>query len=262
LEDLQRSLELDRATLTVLTRSRMLKRLFKYVINPGLIRPLARFLRLFNYGCESVFDYNGQRGAGGELSIRTGLLRRITFIDGGYYQNSAFWTSPFPSPAIRIKPALEAAAADYLRSLGTADARMTFVHVRRGDYLSHTDYGLEDLALPASFYRSAIAEQRTRIGASHLVFVTDDPPWVRDTFADIEDKSIVSSTADMDFAIMTQCGSGILSNSTFALSAALLVKNPSILIAPKFWLGFRVGQWLPPRISLDHPKMIYVAVEA
>lgn len=260
LEDLQRWLEVDGPKLLVLTRSRLVKRAVKCLLNPLLLRPLARSLRLLGYACEPRIGVPPNDGPSGELSIQSGLLSSLTFVDGGHYQSSAFWTSLFPAPLFRINAALRAAARRYLDSICGAGVAPAFVHVRRGDYLSHADYGLDDLCLPPAFYRAAIAELSKRVNPCHLVFVTDDPRWVEENFADIPGKTIVSSDAAMDFAIMTECAGGILSNSTFSLAAGLLLKNPDVVIAPKFWFGFRAGAWYPPKLRYAHPKLIYLPV--
>jgi hypothetical protein len=261
LEDLQRSLELGGPELVVLTRNHLFKLIVKYGVNPLLLRPLARTLRLLGYGCETSYGVAPNDGASGELSMCAGLLSGLTFVDGGHYQNSSFWASLFPAPLFRIKAILRDAAKSYLDSVCGESLRPTFVHVRRGDYLTHADYGVDDLALPAAFYRTAITELVRRVGQTHLVFVTDDPEWVAENFRYVADKTIVSSDAEMDFAIMTECAGGILSNSTFSLAAALMLRNPDVVIAPKFWFGFRVGAWYPPKICYRHPKLIYLAVE-
>ena len=261
LEDLERCLELSGPKLRVLTRRGMLKRIMKYAVNPLLLRPLARTLRLLNYGHENRCGEAPNRGASGELALRAGLFRGITFVDGGFYQNSSFWTSVFPAPLFRIKPALRDAAKACLTSICGASRRPAFVHVRRGDYLTHTDYGLNDLSLPAGFYHAAAEELARRVGETHLVFVTDDPGWVEENFRGIVHKTIVSFDAAQDFALMTECACGILSNSTFSLAAALMLKNPDVVIAPRHWLGFRAGAWYPPKIRFQHSKLIYVSVD-
>jgi hypothetical protein len=45
------------------------------------------------------------------------------------------------------------------------------------------------------------------------------------------------------------------------LAAALMLRNPKVVIAPRYWIGFRVGEWYPPRIHFKHPKLTYLAVE-
>jgi hypothetical protein len=260
LEDLQSVFHLRGLGVVVITRNRTVKRAVKYWLLPLLLRPLARTLRLISYGFESTKGIPPRNGAGGELNIRAGLFPRVTFVDGGHYQNSSYWTSFFPALSFLVSRDLRLSARRRLDSLCTNPLRASFVHVRRKDYLSHTAYGLDELTLPVEFYRRAIPELERCIGQTHLVFVTDDPQWVEENFADISDKSIVSSDVGLDFAIMTECRSGIVSNSTFALAAACMLNDPDIVIAPKYWLGFRAGDWYPPKIRFEHPKMIYLSV--
>lgn len=259
LEDIGRSFDVYGPPLKVLTRNGILKRIVKYVVNPLLMRPLARNLRLFNYASEDRFGAPPNAGPGGELSIRTGHFRGFTYMDGGFYQNSSYWTPLFPTLLLRVKAAQRDSARRFLKSI-CRGLTPSFVHVRRGDYLTHVDYGLSDLSLPARFYRAAIRELASRVGPTHLVFVTDDPEWVEENFRDVADKAIVSSDAAADFAIMTECASAILSNSTFSLAAALMLNNPDLVIAPLYWFGFRVGTWLPPRIRLEHERLVYLPV--
>lgn len=259
LEDIGRTFEVFGPPLKVLARSGIVKRVVKYLVNPLLMRPLARGLRLFNYASENKFGIPPNTGPGGELLVRAGLFRRVTYIDGGFYQNSSFWSPSFPTPLLRVKAPQRDLASQFLNSI-CRGLRPSFVHVRRGDYLAHMDYGLNNLSLPAQFYQAAIKELGARVGVTRLVFVTDDPEWVRQNFHDVADKAIVSSDVATDFAIMTECANAILSNSTFSLAAALMLKNPGVIIAPLYWFGFRVGKWLPPKIRLEHEKLVYLPV--
>jgi hypothetical protein len=260
LEDLERCFDLHGPRLFVLTRNRTLKRIVKYVFNPFVLRRLAKTLRLMNYASEARCEQPPHKGASGVLTMRAGLLGNLTFVDGGHYQNSSFWRSLFPTSLLKLNASLGAEARRYLNSACGHGVRLTFVHVRRGDYLTHSDYGLDDLSLPSDFYRIAIRELQARIGQTHLVFVTDDPTWVEQNFGDISQKTIASFDAAMDFAIMTECSSAIVSNSTFSLAASLMLDHPDIVIAPRYWFGFRVFRWLPPHLQFAHDRMIYLSV--
>jgi hypothetical protein len=260
LEDLKSVFELRGPGLVAVNCSRVVKRAVKYCLLPLLLRPLARTLHLISYGSESTEGIPPRDGAGGELNIRAGVFPRVTFVDGGHYQNSCYWTSLFPASSLLVISELRLAARRRLDTLCGNPLRPSFVHVRRKDYLSHTAYGLDKLTLPIEFYRCAILELARRVGRTHLVFVTDDPQWVEEKFSDISEKTIVSTDVGLDFAIMSECRSGIVSNSTFSLAAACMLKDPDIIIAPKYWLGFRVGDWYPPKIRFEHPKLIYLPV--
>jgi hypothetical protein len=262
LEDLTDAFDLGGPGIIVLSRNLTVKRLVKFLLIPLLLRPLTRLFRLANYASERVSGRPPHDGPSGEPVIVAGLIRHVTFVDGGHYQNASIWQALFPTTLMKLKPILRESAKRHLDSMGTAPMPPTFVHVRRGDYLSHKTYGLESLSLPESYYRHAIRELELRVGQTHLVFVTDDPAWVQENFRDISGKSVVSGSPILDFAIMAECVNGIISNSTFALAAAFMLKNPEIVIAPEYWFGFRIREWYPPKIFCSHAKLLYVPVES
>ncbi len=252
LEDLQQSFDLKGPPLLVLCRSRLVKRAVKYLLLPLLIRPCARALRLIDYVCEKDAAAPHRR---------SGAVRRLTFVDGGFYQRASLWSSLFPSDSISIRDDLRRSARRYLNSVCGDEARTAFVHIRRGDYLQHRPEGLQDVVLPLEFYRRALENLELHAGKHALVFVTDDPAWVEANFGHIADKRITAFDACLDFAVMTQCRSGIVSNSTFALAAAIMMDQPDVVIAPLFWLGFRARRWVPEGIEATHEKLVYLPVE-
>jgi hypothetical protein len=259
LEELEGPLDLHGPRLKVLSRDKTIKRLIKYLVVPVLVRPIARTLRLINYAHEIRHQGVPNEGTG-DLALQAGLLRRVTFVDGGYYQKPLDWTPIFPATLVSVKQELRDTARDFLRTVTSCEDRLAFVHVRRNDYLSFSSFGVTDLCLPLSYYRNAIKELRLRVGPCHLIFVTDDKGWVEDNFRDIDKKTIVSSDTITDFSIMAECTDGVLSNSTFSLTAALLLTNPGVVVGPKYWFGFRVSKWLPPSIEIRHERVIYVSV--
>jgi Glycosyl transferase family 11 len=253
LENLQQNLKLRGPRLRVVSRNALIKRAVKYLLLPLLIRPCARLLRLF--------DYVSEERTGGKPRRQRGAITQLTFVDGGYYQSASLWDRIFPSDHISISDDLRRSAQDYLVLVGRQAVRPSFVHVRRGDYLLHRPQGMEDVVLPLAYYRRALHELESRAGKKPLIFVTDDPKWVEDNFRDIPDKIVTALDARFDFAIMTQCGSGILSNSTFALAAAIMMQSPEVVIAPRFWLGFRARRWVPEGIHAAHEKLVYIDAE-
>jgi len=187
LEDLGASLDILGAPVTVLTRQPWLKRVIKYLLVPWLLRPVARYLRLCTYAIEASDATAANRAAGSHLAVRQGLVRGIAFVDGGYYQCAAYLTAPLPVTTLRVPAALQAGARASLSkaSSDSSPATQAFVHVRRGDFLTFSTFGQDDLTLPEEYYRSAIAELAGRFGPLHLIFVTDDPGWVQLRFADL-----------------------------------------------------------------------------
>ena len=262
LETLPEVFDLLGPKLVILTRSGLLKRLFKYVVNPLLLRPLAGSLRLVSYVYEKIEGPPPHTGASGNMCCKRGFFPNVTFVDGGHYQSANFWRGLFPAPLFKIKPKLRSEAAAYLKSIGDGSRRPSFVHVRRGDYTGFSTHGVSSLSLPEGFYREAIRTLENCVGKTHLVFVTDDADWVAQTYGSVHPKSIASFEPALDFAIMAQCGSGILSNSTFSLAAALLMDDAELVIGPQFWFGFRIRRWIPPQIKFQHERVLYVPVHA
>jgi glycosyl transferase family 11 len=262
LENLPGLFEIGGPKLRVLTRNGFLKRVVKFLLIPFIVRPVARTLRLANYVYEPLLEFAGRPQPGGEMVFRRGLLGHLTFVDGGHYQNPSLWRVLFPTATLSLKAPMRDAARRLLSAIPPASGGLSFVHVRRGDYLNYKVYGVDDVCLPAGFYRAAIAELRRRVGETHLVFITDDPGWVAEQLGDIPSKTILSNDVLMDFAVMTECRNGIISNSTFSLAAAFIMANPGIVIAPQYWYGFGVGTWYPPKIRCEHEKLIYLDVPA
>jgi hypothetical protein len=259
LEDLSRAFELSGPRLSVVPGGRWTKRLFKFVFVPLLLRPLARLLRLISYAREP--DSAGPHaGSGGCLQLHPGLFRGVVFVDGGYYQNSEYWPDLFPPRGLRLREYWRAEARRVMGSPAGGAARPIFLHVRRADFVGFTTYGLGDLLLPAAYFRKAVEEVRSRLGARRLLIVTDDAAWVEREFADIPDREVVSGSPLVDFAVMTECAAGILSNSTFSLAAALFMRDPELILGPEYWFGFRVQQWLPPRIRFEHARIRYLSI--
>jgi hypothetical protein len=261
LEDLGASLDILGAPVTVITQQPWLKRAIKYLLVPWLLRPVARYLRLLTYATEASDAPAASRAAGGHLAVRKGLVKGIAFVDGGYYQCAKYLTAPLPVTTLRVPAALQAGARASLSQAtsGAPSASSAFVHVRRGDFLTFSAFGQNDVALPEEYYRSAIAELARHLGPLRLIFVSDDPAWVQDRFADFPAKMIVSTSAAADLALMAECHAGILSNSTFALAAAIL-GQARLLIAPRYWLGFRAAVWLQPGVKIDDPRLLYIDV--
>lgn len=173
-----------------------------------------------------------------------------------------YWKDYFPTTLIELNEKLRDAAQAYLKAQCPRGEVPVFVHVRRGDYLGFTAYGLGDLELSVDFYRRAISLVKQKFGNIHLVFVTDDALWVAEHFSDAAIKSIASFSPEMDFAIMTECRGGVVSNSTFSLAAAFMMSNPDLVVGPEYWFGFRVSSWYPPEIRCPHEKLLYLSVNA
>lgn len=107
------------------------------------------------------------------------------------------------------------------------------IHIRHGDYKA---WGVEILS--EEYYRDAMAILEKKVGHCQFFVFTDDPEYVRTTYADKENLVVVegNSGADSyrDMQLMSCCKHNIIANSTFSFWGAFLNNNPDkIVIASK-----------------------------
>jgi hypothetical protein len=119
----------------------------------------------------------------------------------------------------------------FLKQFKDSKLPLTSIHVRRGDYLNHSDYhricGLD-------YYQKAIE----LIGPSNFIVISDDIEWAKENFKmDNFYFSPFDNELD-DLSLMASCDNNIIANSSFSWWGAYL--NPSLskkVIAPKPWFG-------------------------
>ena len=131
-----------------------------------------------------------------------------------------------------------------------------FVHVRRGDYATHSVYGKTGVELPLSYYREAITafpSERTC-----FVFVSDDIQGIESQFNYLPCKLFSRLDTAGDLAVMAACDGGILSCSSFSWWGAALMRPSSPVIAPKYWLGFKSKAWFPDDFRADFAQFMDV----
>ena len=118
----------------------------------------------------------------------------------------------------------------------------TFVHIRRGDYLSpenrNTFYGM---CSPA-YYRAAMRIILSRYPSSKFYFFSDDPAWCRSMFGAEATRFVegnVGSDAWVDMELMSRCRHAIIANSSFSLWARWLSRRRqgNISIGPSQFLN-------------------------
>jgi hypothetical protein len=133
------------------------------------------------------------------------------------------------------------------------DKPIMVLHVRRTDY---SNYGNESLGgvnlmLPLEYYYECL-KKISNPEKYNIVFVTDDPAFVKINFSAY--KPIVSSSKSpiTDFQILMEGDLVIVANSSFSWWAAYLNKKASKIFAPKYWSGFKVKEQYPPDIILKN----------
>lgn len=108
--------------------------------------------------------------------------------------------------------------------------RTVSVHVRRGDYLIHTNKHPE---VKEEWYEEAMS----KFPYHHFIFFSDEIEWCRQAFADRTDCSFsTGKSIEEDLVLMSCCSNHINSSSTYSWWGAWLNQNPDkIIITPKLW---------------------------
>lgn len=107
------------------------------------------------------------------------------------------------------------------------------IHVRRGDYLSLSDYHYN---LQMDYYKKAI--QSFDENTSFLIF-SNDLEWCKENFNFLNSVSFSETEEDWeDILLMSTCRDNIIANSSFSWWGAWLNTNEQKkVIAPKKWFG-------------------------
>lgn len=118
------------------------------------------------------------------------------------------------------------------------------VHIRRTDYLN---YGKRDISLPVEYFKTQL-EKINNLDSYRVFFCSDDMPFVKQHFHAKENYVFAENNEIIDFQLLMNADTVIISNSTFAWWAAYLSPKKNTVIAPKNWMGFRIGK--------EHPKKV------
>lgn len=163
----------------------------------------------------------------------------VVYVYPCFAQSEAFFRKNIVNKLV-MKKRYEESAGNFLASI-PAKYNKVFVHVRRGDYVHFSVLGRMDVSLPDAYYQNTIHWYEAHVENPFFVFLTDDPEFVENRFKNVLNKAISRNPMFVDFAIMTQCEYGIMSNSSFAWWAAYMMKNRKKVFAPKYWLGWKSG---------------------
>jgi len=238
----------------------VVEKLLRRIICPVFVKPLFKWLRLGTYCYEPMgLMSNGSCDPSGDMVIQPGVLP-VTFVEGGFYQNFSDLLSPDDFRFLTLRDdVLAAARAVVGKAIGNRPLPRAVMHVRRGDYVGYSAYGLDDVLLPVAYYKKAVAIAREYLGTdAEILVVTDDPAWCKEVLEALHPFTVVSGTEAVDFALLSMFPVAILSNSTFSLAASCVGPEVERIIGPEFWFGHAVKQWYPPQIRARDARFVYV----
>lgn len=115
-----------------------------------------------------------------------------------------------------------------------------FVHVRRGDYVSKSDY---HFLQSMDYYKTA--HQRLPSGIKKIYILSDDPAWVKEQDWGFEYILVDDDDEIMALAFMSLCRAGaIIANSSFSWWGAVIA-DPSLVFYPKKWVNNHIHDLFP-----------------
>jgi hypothetical protein len=153
-----------------------------------------------------------------------------TYLDG-FWQREDYFSDV--APLIRHEFSLRAPLVGEAAALAeqAAESDTVSLHVRRADYRD---------ALPAAYYREALAEMHRRLPDPKLYVFSDDLEWARRELG-LSDTAIFVDFLPggqpwVDMVAMSRCRHHIISNSTYSWWGAWLSPWPdTVVLAPRVW---------------------------
>jgi len=247
-------LQVDNATIrvpfTLISKCRVLSKSLIYFWN-GLFIALTRLRLISKIEAEEVLINNYMSET--HNFVYTPGLFSFLIVVRGFFQNDQNFSSP-----ILLRDEIKVKAAKKLDALTNSKVRVG-MHIRTTDYETWSVLGKQGLVLPSSWYKRAVELINTIIPDASYVIFTDDPFAAKLFFTGAE-HLIYSGASDFeDLAAMALCDHLIISPSSYSLAAALASYKPGkIIIAPKYWLGFKSQVWFPADIYSS--KLQYLEV--
>jgi len=212
---------------------------------------LSRIILPLLTGARLVSEIRIARSADGspELGlVRTrGVLKNVRIVRADFYA-SEFFFNPDQVKAFSIRSEHMQSARAFMDDL-PCDKAKVFIHVRRGDYCHEAFKGIKDISLPKRYFERAVAVIRQHVADPFFIILSDDKAWCEENFRSLSQSVISDCSMYTDFAIMTMCRAGIVSNSTFSWWGAYLMKEPQVVVSPKYWFGWKMKIPFPVGIT-------------
>jgi hypothetical protein len=218
-----------------------------------------KWFRLRNYKQINQFTYDNWKSPSENLSlVKDNTIYKGFFQSEEYFENS----KDNIKGLFKIKNNYAQAFASKYKTIFD-EYKTIAIHIRRTDYLSYGDDALggKNLSLPISYYKNCL-ERIENIEEYLVIFVSDEIDYVKEKFVGMDNYRFEFNSEIVDFQILLNANILILSNSTFAWWAAYLNPKVDRVLAPRNWLGFKVGKEYPAGICKKQWTWIDVPLDA
>jgi hypothetical protein len=214
----------------------------EYFTLDGYDRLLPRLGRRLGFGLSQALrsfetiEFSSDHDSPDDVRSRLGDMK---FYRGFFQSEEYFDTSrDAVREAFTFLPQI---ATEFQRRYGAfTDEGYTCVHVRRTDYLSWRD----GVALPWSYYRRCL----DLVPPGPTVFVSDDIQAVKDEFGGRSDTYFETNDPGVDLMLLRNASAVVSSNSSFSWWGSWLGRPGRLVLAPKYWLGFKGRHEVPLKV--------------
>lgn len=174
------------------------------------------------------------------------------FLDG-YFQSTYFFHYSIDSIKKKIK-----IKQQYIDEFNTKYGRLysqnkiLAIHCRLGDYVNwgNESLGGKDMTLPMSYFKNALNEI-TNLESYKIHIISDDINAIKEKFKFLKNANYFNESEIIDFQLISNADKIIISNSTFAWWAAFLSNKVKTVLAPEFFVGFKINKEFPEGIYKD-----------
>ena len=227
----------------------------------------SSYLRIISFISLRTQRYKGTVIEKKNLIKKRGLLP-ITFIFPHFFQNSFFFSKSLKNK-IRFKKKHVVLSEKFFSKIPPR-LNKVFVHVRLGqskketyhitdeldDVKNFTIFNKKGVNLPLKYYYNQIRWFQLNIRNPYFIIISDNINVAKKKFSHIKNICFSEMNVYSDFVLMTKCKYGILSNSSLSWWGSFLMLNKKIVIAPKFWLGWKSKRTFPEGIIPSYARVV------
>lgn len=220
-----------------------LNKLFDYFVSLNLVSSISPeiFYVKNKFPCESK-----------NLIKKIGFFKSICQIKG-FFQHDKWILDQ-----LELKSDIVIKAGERLSGISKSKCKVA-LHIRSTDYKEWIVFGKKDATISSDWYMNAIEYVNSFLENPEFILFTDD----RDILKKMNIcNPVVLFDGDSpveDLAAISLCEHAILSPSTFSYCGAMLsYKKGKLIIAPKYWAGFKSKTWFPQTIETKNIKYLEV----